>query len=132
MSVRAVSAVLLMSLVAAGCVRHTAVHDFGLTGQAARRAPAPPDSSLRAIFQQQTKGPLSPSSGDARILALRNRVNSNPQSVDAHFELAALYESYREHDDALEQYTAAFDLTASERAVLGIVRCDRALNRSWR
>src|SRR5438552_18492666 len=121
MTVRLVSTVLLITLLAAGCVRHTAVQDFGLTGQVTRRAASSPDASLRAIFQQQTKGAFNPLSDDARIQALRTRLKSNPANVDAHLELAAVYESYRLQDDALEQYTTAFDLARSDRAVLGIV-----------
>src|ERR1051326_4519327 len=132
MSVRSVSVVVLICLAAAGCVRRTSVHDFGLTGQPARHSTPSPDTSLRAIFQQQTKGAFNPLSDDARIRALRQRLQANPENVDSRLELAAVYEGYRLHDDALEQYTAAFDTTPSERALLGIVRCDQALNRSWR
>jgi tetratricopeptide (TPR) repeat protein len=46
--------------------------------------------------------------------------------------LAVHYENYRLYDAALEQYTKAFDLSRSEAALMGIVRCHRALSYPWR
>jgi tetratricopeptide (TPR) repeat protein len=116
---------------ATGCVRHTTVRDFGLPAPVARRADPAPDTSIRAVFRQQTKGAFNPFADDARITSLRNRLKNNPADSDLRLELAAVYESYRLHGEALDEYTAAFDTARSERAVLGIVRCDEALNRRW-
>src|SRR5262249_6025825 len=75
---------------------------------------------------------FNPISDDARIQTLRRRLEANPEDIQSRLELAAVYEGYRLHDDALEHYTAAFDKAPSEKAMLGIVRCDQALNRTWR
>src|SRR2546426_3184169 len=131
MTFRLTSIAPLITLLLIGCVRHTTVQDFGLTGQIARRAPPSPDASLRAIFQQQTLGAFNPLSDDARIGTLHNRLKENPADVDARLELATVYESYRLYDEALDQYTQAFDVTRSESAILGIVRCDQVLKRTW-
>src|SRR5438445_13644660 len=94
--------ILLISLVLAeGCVRRTSVQDFGLP---APRSVKSPDASLRAIFQKQTKGVFDPLTDDGRVQALKTRVKTNPADTQARLELAALYESYRRYDEALEQY----------------------------
>src|SRR5438045_3805061 len=116
-------------LIAFGCVRRTAVQNFGLTGQTKQQSPSP-DTSLRAIFRDQTKGAFNPLSGDPRVGPLQLRLKNNPSESSARLELAAIYEGYRLYDEALEQYTEAFDLSRSEKAIFGIVRCDQALNRS--
>jgi tetratricopeptide (TPR) repeat protein len=123
---------LLAFLFAVGCVRHTTVQDFGLPGGGTpKHAVSTPDSSLRAIFQKQTKGAFNPLSEDVRIQNLRKRLTMNPADVDARLELAAAYEGYRLYSEALEQFTEAFGLSRSEKAVLGIARSDQALNRTW-
>jgi tetratricopeptide (TPR) repeat protein len=124
-------ALLITLIPATGCVRHTVVQDFGLAGQNTRRPATAPDTSLRNIFARQVTGAFDPLSDDARIRTLRSRLKTNPADPNTRLELAAVYESYRYFADALEQYTAAFDLAESEKAVLGIARCDQALNRTW-
>ena len=106
-------------LIASGCVRHAAVQDFGGIGPARQAAPSS-DTSLRAIFRQQTKGAVAPIADDARIQAFELRLKNNPSDSVARLELAAIYEGYRLYDDALEQYTAAFDVLPSEKAIFGI------------
>ena len=126
------TALLINLVLSQACVRHTSVQDFGLTGQNTRRSgAASPDASLRATFQQQTKGAFNPLSDDTRIQNLKSRLTRNPADANTRVELAAAYENYRLYDEALEQYTEAFGVTPSERAILGIARCDQALNRTW-
>jgi tetratricopeptide (TPR) repeat protein len=120
-----------ITLLLQGCVRSTSVHDFGVTGPVPRHASVSPDAALRSTFRQQTKGAFSPLADDSRISTLQNRLKGDPQDVDARLELAAVFESYRLYDDALENYTAAFDRTASEKALMGIARCDQVLKRTW-
>ena len=122
---------LVFVMLAAGCVRHKTVQDFGLIGQPSGRAAPSRDTSLRALFQKQTQGAFNPRSDDPRIRTLEIRLITNHADVDAHLELGAIYETYRLHQDALAEYTAAYDLQSSEKAILGIVRCDQALNRAW-
>jgi Flp pilus assembly protein TadD len=124
-------ALLIIVLLAAGCVRNKTVQDFGLTRNVSRTEPSP-DTSLRAIFQQQTKGAFNPLSGDPRIRTLGTRLTNNPADVQSRLELAGVYESYRLYDEALEQYTKSFDLIRSEAALMGIVRSHQGLNRAWR
>ena len=131
MTLRILSAVFVISVVSAlGCVRHTVVQDFGLTSPPSRRAASVPDSSLRDIFQKQ-KNAYSPLAGDPRVAELQSRVEKNPGDPAARLDLAAAYEGYRLFDQALEHYTKSFDLASSEKAILGIVRCDQAVNRTW-
>jgi Flp pilus assembly protein TadD len=104
-----------------GCVRRAVVQDFGLK---------PQPSSVRDIFQKQ-KNAYSPLTGDPRVTELQGRIEKNPLDPAARLELAAAYESYRLFDQALEQYSKAYDLVSSEKAIMGIVRCDQALNRTW-
>jgi tetratricopeptide (TPR) repeat protein len=119
------TAVFTSVFLSAACVRHTSVQDFGLTRQPS------PDASLRATFKQQTKGAFNPLSDDARIQNLKNLLKSSPADANTRLELGEAYEQYRLYDEALEQYTEAFGLTRSEKAILGIARCDQALNRTW-
>jgi len=128
----AITVLVLPILFATGCVHHTTVQDFGLKAPATPRIAASPDVSLRDVFQQQKKGPLSNAlPGDPRIAKLQNQVKLNPADAAARLELAGIYEAYRLYDQALEQFTAALSLAPSEKAILGIVRCDQALNRTW-
>jgi tetratricopeptide (TPR) repeat protein len=127
------AALVAIVLFTAGCVRHQTVQDFGLKGPAVRQPAPSGNSSLRAIFlQQQIKGALNPVVSDPRIPALEARLAANPADIDARLQLAALYEGYRLHEEALEQYTQAYDRSESEAALFGIVRSDQALNRVWR
>ena len=131
MTVRSLIVTLLaIFLLAAGCVRRTSVQNFGLSGP---RSVKSPDASLRAIFQQQTKGAFDPLTDDARVQALKNRIKSNSEDTVARLELGAVYESYRLYSDALEQYTSALQNggTLAEQSILGVVRCDQALDRTW-
>src|SRR5262245_25456431 len=132
MTVRSVGILFFTVVVlATGCVHRTTVHDFGLpAGRTQTRPASMPDTSLRAIFQKQ-KGAFNPQSEDARIQSLRTALTNTPADPDARLELAAAYEGYRLYSEALEQYTEAFGLTRSEKAILGIARCDQALNRTW-
>jgi tetratricopeptide (TPR) repeat protein len=125
------NALLIVVLLAVGCVRNKTVQDFGLTRSVTRTAPSP-DASLRAIFRQQTQGAFNPLSGDPRIRTLATRLSNNPADIQARLELAAVFESYRFYEDALEHYSKAFDLNRSEGALLGILRSHQALNRAWR
>jgi Flp pilus assembly protein TadD len=132
MMVRLSTCVFLVSLLlAASCVRRTSVQNFGLP--AAPRSVKSPDASLRAIFQQQTKGAFDPLTDDARVQSLKARVKANKSDSAARLELAALYESYRFYDEALEQYRSALELDGApaEQSILGVIRCDQALGRTW-
>src|SRR6266550_2388412 len=132
MMVRLSTCVFLVSLLLpASCVRRTSVQNFGLP--AAPRSVKSPDASLRAIFQQQTKGAFDPLTDDARVQSLKARVKANKTDIAARLELAALYESYRFYDEALEQYTSALELggAPAEQSILGVIRCDQALGRTW-
>ncbi len=131
MTVRLVKTALLISVVfASACVRHTAVQNLGLTASPTRRPAPAPDASVRSIFQRQ-KQAFNPLADDPRIQALQALLKKNPADSIARLELAAVYESYRLYDEALEHYREAFDATHSEKAIFGIVRCDQALNRTW-
>jgi tetratricopeptide (TPR) repeat protein len=112
-------------------VRQRTVQDFGLPNPVARPASSP-NASIRAVFQQQSTGVFDPLSSDTRIRTLQDLLTKNPEDAAARLQLAAIYEGYRLYDQALEQYTQAFDRTQSETAILGIVRSDQALNRAWR
>jgi tetratricopeptide (TPR) repeat protein len=116
----------------AGCLRQKTVQDFGLPHPVTNRTPLSPDASVRATFKQQTNGAFNPVVDDSRIPALQARLNGNPTDAVGHLELAALYEGYRLYSQALEEYTRSFDLARTEKAVLGIARCDQALNLAWR
>jgi superkiller protein 3 len=119
---------LIVFVLGAGCVHRTTARNFGLP---AARSAASPDSSLRAVFHQQTKGAFDPLSDDARVQTFQNRLKVNREDLSARLELAAVYESYRLYDEALEQYTNAYALVRSEQSILGIARCDQALGRTW-
>lgn len=130
MTVRWTRTALALTLIfSAGCVRHRTLPDFGLN---TRPAKPTPDASLRATFREQTKGAFNPLSDDSRIRTLEARLTDDPANIDARLELAAVYESYRMYDQALEHYTQTFDRISSEKAILGIARCDQALNLAWR
>jgi len=120
-------------LVSPACVRQKTVQDFGLPHSVTNNAAvSTPDASLRATLKQQTNGAFNPLVDDARIRTLQSRLSTNTTDSVGHLELAALYEGYRLHTDALEEYTRAYELNRTERAILGIARCDQALNLAWR
>jgi tetratricopeptide (TPR) repeat protein len=122
----------MILLLTAGCVRHTTVQDYGLTGRTNRPAKSSSDASLRATFSRQTTQGTAALVDDARLQSLRNRVKADPADPAARLDLAAAYEGYRLHAEALEHYTEALALRHSEKAILGIARCNQALNRTWR
>ena len=123
---------ILLPLAAVSCVHQRTVQDFGLNHPVSNRSASAPNASVRAIFQQQQpNGVLNGSSDDVRIQSLQNRLKTNAADTAARSELGAVYETYRLYDEALQQYTALFDLTRSEASILGIARCDQALNRTW-
>jgi tetratricopeptide (TPR) repeat protein len=131
MIVRSLTVALLsILLLASACVRRTTVQNFGLK---APRSVKSPDASLRAIFQQQAKSAFDPLTDDARVQALKNRIKANREDTAARLELGAVYESYRFYNDALEQYTNALEAggALAEQSILGVVRCDQALDRNW-
>jgi tetratricopeptide (TPR) repeat protein len=133
LTIRLVTTALLTTvLLAVGCIRRTTVQDFGLGGQTRTPAAPAPDASIRAVFQRQTQGAFDPLVDDARIQRLQTRLKSNPADAEARLSLAAAYENYRFYDQALEQYTEALGLIHSDKAILGIARCEQALNRAWR
>jgi Flp pilus assembly protein TadD len=115
-----------------GCVHRTLTHDFGLpTGsRKVDKAPKPPDVALREIFQRQTQGAFDPLTGDRRIQTMEARLKINPQDSAARLELAAIYESYGLHEDALDQYTQVLQADPSEAAAVGLGRTARATARS--
>lgn len=102
---------LTVPLLSAGCIRRTAVsQDFGLTGRAPSRL-----SSFRQIIQQQS-GVFNPLNDVARVQELQDRLKVNGQDVAARLELAAIYESFRLYDDAIEQYKASLQGPIAEQA----------------
>jgi Flp pilus assembly protein TadD len=132
--IRTAKTALLIPVLLAGCVHHRSVQDFGLSGQGPRRSKAsssPSPLSVRSVLRHQVQGAFNPLADDQRVVSLRDRLSADPSDVEARLELAAVYENYRLYPDALQQYTAAFELVRSEKSVLGIARCDQALNRTW-
>src|SRR5438874_1678465 len=104
-------ALLTIPLLSVSCIRRTAVHqDFGLTGKAPSRL-----SSFRQVIQQQS-GVFNPLNDVSRVQELQDRLKVNGQDVAARLELAAIYESFRLYDDAIEQYKASLQGPVGEQA----------------
>src|ERR1051326_3015021 len=90
----------------------------------------PPDASLRAVFKQQTEGTFNPLNDDPRVQELQARLKSNSADVTARLQLGLVYEKYKLHDSAMDQYKAALRQlapsdTLSEQAAVGqsVRRC---------
>ena len=141
---------------ATGCARRTAFnHEFGLPHppSAQRKIPKAasgsrpsvpkealrPDEWLREIFQQQTRGAFDPVTDDRRVQSLQTRLRLQPQDIPARLELAGIFERYRLYEEALEQYTQAWNFLSQtpgagaqleETAALGLGRCTRAAGRA--
>lgn len=140
-------------LLTSGCVRQVRVSEwFGALRpqkavRAIRRLPkavagnrqaapaANPDDALRETLRTQTRGAFDPLTDDRRISLLQTRLRLDPQDLQAHLELAGLYESYKLYDEALDQYTRALNLCvpapdsrpapAAQTAAVGIGRTAR-------
>ena len=94
----------------------------------------PPDASLRAVFKQQTEGTFNPLNDDPRVQELQARLKSNSADVTARLQLGLVYEKYKLHDSAMDQYKAALRQlapsdTLSEQAAVGLSRSARASHR---
>jgi Tfp pilus assembly protein PilF len=117
-------------LITTGCTRQVTVRDwFGAlrpqaAARAVRRAPAVlagkrqappryanPDEALRETFRTQARGAFNPLTDDRQIGLLQARLRFDPQDLQARLELAAAYERYKLHDQALDQYTRALNLS---------------------
>ncbi len=117
-----------------GCVRRAAVRQPENNRPAAEWS----DEFLRAMFQQQTRGAFDPLTDDRRVRLLQSHLRLSPSDVTSRMELAAVYENYRQCDDALEQYAEVLRRAASaatgdaigEKAVAGLGRCARISRRS--
>jgi Flp pilus assembly protein TadD len=121
-----------IALLLCGCVHHTTVQDFGVIGQPPARRSSAAAPNVRSILQQQTRNVSNNAVSDSRIETLQSRVKTDPSDSAARLDLAVEYEGYRFYLDALDEYTAAFDLNRSEKAILGLARCSQAVNRAWR
>src|SRR5437660_1528950 len=146
MNFRYLAAASLLTLtLGTGCVRRTTTRDFGLSPRTAptrpkRPAALSPDASLRTVFKRQTQGGFNPLSDDQRVQALQARLKANPQDIAVRLELGSVYESYRLHDNAFDQYLEALRLppsnvanaadTSAQRAVMGLSRSARASRRT--
>ena len=122
---------LLILILASGCVSRTVTRDFGLPGgQRTIKKAAAPDDALRAIFAQQIQGAFNPVTDDQRFKTLQSRLKLNPADTAARLDLGVLYENYRLHDDAFEQYRQALTTQPSDAAALGLSRSARWTARS--
>src|SRR5262245_10382847 len=121
-----------IALLLCGCVHHATVQDFGVIGQPPARRASAAAPNVRSILQQQPRNASNNFVSDSRLQTLQTRVKTDPSDFAARLDLAAEYEGYRFYLDALDEYTAAFDLNHSEKAILGIARCSQAVNRAWR
>src|SRR5213593_324659 len=151
------TALLALVILATACVHHAAIsQDYGLPGRTAsqQKKPKPdtasstisqqavPDTSLRTIFRQQTEGAFNPLTDDPHVRTLQSRLKLTPQDAAARLELAAIYENYRLHDQAFEQYADTLRLVLAtpaarddhggraQQAATGLGRCARASGRA--
>ncbi len=134
---RLIAAIGILLVAAPGCSRRiVSTRWFGIfktrPNQAAKAphlpspAPKTPDDSLRQLFAQQARGAFNPATDDRRVQMLNARLKLDPQDATARLDLAAIYERYKLYDEALEQYTRALNLQASEQAATGLARVARA------
>lgn len=99
-----------------------------------------PDDVLRQAFTRQASGAFDPATDDRRVQLLTTRLRLDPQDVGARLELAGIYEYYRMHDEAFDQYSRSLNLLVQaerpaarerlETAATGLARCARATART--